>query len=71
MKTVTHHTIVLICMSLVILFLSACRPLQNMKTAPHAWEGVNTFSSGSPVNDKAKKNVFIVADYKLTELLIC
>jgi hypothetical protein len=39
-----------------------------MMRAPATWSGKNDLSSESIKVDPSKKNVFIVADYKLTEL---
>ncbi|CAN5390713.1 hypothetical protein BH10BAC3_BH10BAC3_19890 [soil metagenome] len=39
-----------------------------MHNPPQAWEGLCTFNSKMPANNASKKTVFIIADYKMTEL---
>ncbi|MEI9913258.1 MAG: DJ-1/PfpI family protein [Bacteroidota bacterium] len=53
---------------LAVLFLHACRPVRNLKNPPVAWRGGNYFKSQMPGYSMAKKNVFIIADAKMTVL---
>jgi transcriptional regulator GlxA family with amidase domain len=51
-----------------ILLLNACRPIRNLKEPPAAYKGDNKFNWNIPLHDATKKNVFIIADNKGTEL---
>jgi transcriptional regulator GlxA family with amidase domain len=51
-----------------IVFLNAYRPVSNFITQPNPWSGNCMVQSKLPVYDSAKKTVFIIADYKLTEM---
>ena len=51
-----------------IILLNACRPIRNLMNQPNHWSGNSTVKSKVPEFDSTKKTVFIIADYKLTEL---
>ncbi len=51
-----------------IIFLNACRPIRNLMNQPSPWSGNSYVKSNLPAYDSRKKTVFIIADYKLTEL---
>jgi transcriptional regulator GlxA family with amidase domain len=53
---------------LSIVLLRAYRPLGNLINQPSPWSGNSTVKSKVSEFDSTKKTVFIVADYKLTEL---
>lgn len=53
---------------LSMMFFNAGRPIRNMMSHPSPWIGNSTIKSKLPVYDSAKKTVFIIADYKLTEV---
>src|SRR5437870_4888981 len=50
------------------LFLNACRPVRNFKTPPSPWQGTTDSGSKIPVYNAANKNVFVIADAKMTVL---
>ena len=47
---------------------NSCKPIRSLMTKPSPWIGNSTVRSQAPVFDPAKKTVFIIADYKLTEI---
>lgn len=47
---------------------NACKPIRNLTNPPVPYNGNNVFNWKAPVNDASKKNVFIIADNKVTEL---
>jgi hypothetical protein len=51
-----------------ILLLNACRPIRNLKEHPAAYNGDNKFNWNTAPHAVSKKNVFIIADNKGTEL---
>ena len=51
-----------------LLFLNACGPIRNLTNPPGSWHGNINFESKRPFYNAAKKNVFIVADSKMTVL---
>ena len=50
------------------LFLNACRPIRNFNTPPSPWQGDTDSRSKIPNYNVANKNVFIIADAKMTVL---
>ena len=57
--------------SLLILtasLLNACRPIRNFSTPPTPWQGNTESRSRLPEYNAANKNVFIIADAKMTVL---
>lgn len=53
---------------LAVVCLNACAPIRNLSNPPIPYSGNNVFHRKIPFNDTAKKNVFIIADNKVTEL---
>jgi len=53
---------------LTAMFLNACGPVRNLTSAPNAWQGDNNFESRIPDYSPVNKNVFIIADAKMTVL---
>jgi putative intracellular protease/amidase len=53
---------------LAALLMEACSPIRNLKHPPVAWQGDSNFKSKIPDYNPAKKNVFIIADAKMTVL---
>ena len=51
-----------------MIFLNACRPIRNLSGIPAAWSGPDNYKSKLPAIHTTKKNVFIIADSKLTEM---
>jgi putative intracellular protease/amidase len=51
-----------------ILFLNACSPIRNLTSPPATWQGSMDFKTKPPAYDAGKKNVFIIADAKMTVL---
>src|SRR5690348_4215160 len=67
MKQFKWHLVFYTGLLFTVVLMNACKSLKNLTTQPEPWSG--TVPNRSPVlNDSSKKNVFIVADYKLTEL---
>ena len=58
----------IILLFLSVIFLDACRPIRNLKATPAPWYGPSNYTSKLPANDTTKRNVFIIADSKLTEM---
>lgn len=56
------------CVLLSAACFNACKPIQNLSNLPIPYSGNNIFNWKLPVNDATKKNVFIIADNKVTEL---
>lgn len=53
---------------LAAICLNACGPVRNLTHPPAPWQGERNFEMKQLVHDAAKKNVFIIADSKLTVL---
>ncbi|HAO45502.1 MAG TPA: hypothetical protein DCQ97_01150 [Chitinophagaceae bacterium] len=68
MKIKKTHFILPVVIFISALVMNACRPLRNFYDAPKAWSGDYPVKASLPVPDPAKKNVFIIADSKLTVL---
>lgn len=51
-----------------IMSFNSCKPIRSLTTTPSPWSGTSKIGSEMPARDPGKKNVFIVADYKLTEI---
>lgn len=51
-----------------MIFFNACRPIRNFMNQPSPWSGNSIVKSKLREYDSRKKTVFIIADYKLTEL---
>jgi putative intracellular protease/amidase len=51
-----------------MIFFNACKPIRNLNSTPSPWSGESRVRSKLPDYDPAKKTVFIVADFKLTEI---
>ena len=50
------------------MLMNACSTIRNFSNPPKAWSGESKIKSKLPEYDKAKKTVFIIADYKQTEM---
>ncbi|MEP7110461.1 MAG: DJ-1/PfpI family protein [Ferruginibacter sp.] len=58
-----------VCFLLLATFsFTGCRPIRNLKNPPAPWEGSSNFSPKAADHKAVNKNVFIIADYKMTEL---
>jgi transcriptional regulator GlxA family with amidase domain len=68
MKIKKIHIALLVVLLLGIILLNAWRPIRNFTSQPNPWTGASDFKSRVPEYDSTKKTVFIIADYKLTEL---
>jgi transcriptional regulator GlxA family with amidase domain len=68
MKVNKKHIVIFLFFVVSIILINACRPIRNFITQPSPWSGTNTIKSKLPVYDSSKKTVFIIADYKLTEM---
>ena len=68
MKIKKIYFIVLTMLLLGTMCFNSCKPLRSLTTRPSPWVGNSTVSSPIPVFDSAKRTVFIIADYKLTEI---
>ncbi len=68
MKVKQINVVVIVVFLIGIMFLNACSPIRNFIKPPSPWSGECKITSKSPQYDKTKKTVFIIADYKLTEL---
>ncbi|MCW3089398.1 MAG: hypothetical protein JWP81_467 [Ferruginibacter sp.] len=53
---------------LATILLNACRPIRNLNNPPATWRGNTLMESVVPTSDATKKNVFIIADAKMTVL---
>jgi putative intracellular protease/amidase len=53
---------------LAVLLTDACSPIRNLKHPPVTWQGESDLKSKTPDYNPAKKNVFIIADAKMTVL---
>ena len=51
-----------------LMCFNSCKPIRSLTTTPRPWSGNSLVSSKMPEFDPAKKNIFIIADYKLTEI---
>jgi transcriptional regulator GlxA family with amidase domain len=47
---------------------NSCKPIRSLTTTPAPWSVNSLVISKMPDIDPAKKNIFIIADYKLTEI---
>lgn len=68
MKIKKIYIVIITLVVLSVTFLNACRPIRNLTNQPNPWSGTNTAKSKLPQFNPAKRTVFIIADYKLTEL---
>jgi transcriptional regulator GlxA family with amidase domain len=68
MKIKKIHIAFFIVLLIGAMLMNACRSIRNFVTPPKTWSGESKIKSILPKYDMAKKTVFIVADYKLTEL---
>jgi transcriptional regulator GlxA family with amidase domain len=68
MKVNKKYIVIFLLLVVSIILINACRPIRNFITQPSPWSGTNTIKSKLPVYDSSKKTVFIIADYKLTEM---
>jgi transcriptional regulator GlxA family with amidase domain len=68
MKIRKKHIVLLLVLLFGIILLNAWRPIRNFTKPPNPWTGNSDFKSRLPEYDSTKKTVFIIADYKLTEL---
>jgi putative intracellular protease/amidase len=68
MKIFKTSALAVIFLLLAAVCLNACGPVRNLTHPPATWQGESNFEIKRLVNDKAKKNVFIIADSKLTVL---
>lgn len=67
-KKIKWLTSILSFLLLVIIALNACSPIRNLTHTPVPWNGSSNYYSKTPVHDPTKKTVFILADYKVTEM---
>ena len=58
--------LLLLCLGFIL--LKAYVPIKSFVTHPGPWSGNNIVKSDLPQYDSNKKTVFIIADYKLTEM---
>ena len=68
MKIFKNSVLAVSSLLLVALCLNACGPVRNLKNPPSAWLGDVNFKTKTPDYNATKKNVFIIADSKLTVL---
>src|SRR6476661_4317560 len=68
MKQIKWHLFTYTCLLFTVLMLNACKSMKNIMSTPAPWTGGNITSTDPVINDSSKRNVFIIADYKLTEL---
>jgi putative intracellular protease/amidase len=68
MKIKKIHLALLAMVLIGSMFMNACRPVRNFFNPPKPWTGNSRMKSALPVYDASKKTVFIMADYKLTEM---
>jgi transcriptional regulator GlxA family with amidase domain len=68
MKNNKKYIAIFLLLLLSMIFLNAYRPIRNFITQPGAWSGNSIVQSKLPQYDPGKKTVFIIADYKLTEM---
>lgn len=68
MKIKKIYIAIFIVLIISAMLMNACRPLRNFTHAPKAWDGDCKIKSKLPEYDAAKKTVFIIADYELTEM---
>ncbi|MEI9810247.1 MAG: DJ-1/PfpI family protein [Bacteroidota bacterium] len=68
MKIIKSPACLTMLLLLLLLFLHACRTIRNLSSTPKPWQGTEHFKSKLPAYSAAKKNVFIIADAKMTEL---
>ena len=48
--------------------MNACKPIKNLSARPVSWSGSASLAREAVQYDPAKKTVFVIADYKLTEM---
>jgi transcriptional regulator GlxA family with amidase domain len=68
MKIKKKHIVLLVVLLFGIILFNAWKPIRNFTKPPNPWTGDSDFKSRVTVYDSTKKTVFIIADYKLTEL---
>lgn len=68
MKINKKYIVIFLLLVISIMILHAYKPISNIITQPTPWSGNNMVKSKLPVYDSSKKTVFIIADYKLTEM---
>ncbi len=68
MKNIKWFLLTVIVILCSLFLLNGCKPVRNMTSAPRSWSGDKPIAKSRVVYDSTKKTVFIVADYKLTEL---
>jgi len=68
MKILKSPIFIVILLFLLVFFLHACKTVRNLSKPPMEWEGTGDFKSKLPLYSTVKKNVFIIADSKMTEL---
>jgi transcriptional regulator GlxA family with amidase domain len=68
MKSRKKYIAIFLLLLFSIVFFNAYRPIRNFITQPSPWFGSSIVKSKLPIYDSDKKTVFIIADYKLTEM---
>lgn len=68
MKIKKIYFAVLSTLLLGMMCFNSCKPIRSLTTQPSPWSGNSLIRSKIPDIDPAKKNIFIIADYKLTEI---
>ena len=68
MKQIKWYVLPFAGLLFVVVMLNACRSVKNLTGMPEPWAGGPLAFTESVPYDSSKKNVFIIADYKLTEL---
>lgn len=68
MKLKKVHILILFALFTGAVLMNACRPIRNFTDQPKPWSGNYSLRTALPVPDASKKNVFIIADSKLTVL---
>jgi uncharacterized protein YceK len=68
MKVKKIHIVLIVVLTSGIVLMNGCRSIRNLTASPEPWSGPHSFTSNLPVFDAAKKTVFVMADYQLTEI---
>ncbi len=68
MKIKKIYFVLLGMLLLGMMCFNSCKPILGLTTKPNPWLGNSIVRSQKPVFDPAKKTVFIIADYKFTEI---
>lgn len=68
MKIKRIYIALLAMLLLGMMCFNSCKPIRSLTSRPSPWTGNSKVRSQVPVFDPAKKNVFIIADHKLTEI---